>query len=267
MPYAGSGTLSNPSPYIFRPQYLQTGGESKANPSKFTTGAAVPVISFNTGTTADSAGVQATSQAIMIPAGVLNHDVALVCATNVVLTGTPSTLSIGSTGTAPVQIGTTVTGSNGLPASIASAVYYIICTATDAGKVVTVSASASGFWAVSLAAWTGVSNVGPIDVSGSAFGGPDTPSVTCPVKTTTLAGDWAVFCSAGTAQGNSNSTITVPAGSTSRANHVSSSSVGAAIADSNASVGGSGTSIGGGTFTCITAANSMLAGFTVGLAA
>lgn len=222
-------------------------------------------ISFNTGAVADSASTQTTSQNITVPAGVLAGDVVLVLAQQVVLTSTASTFTASSTGTTPTAAGSPVTGTEALPAAVTGRVFWFAASATDAGKVVTITASASGFWSLALVAYTGASNTVPIDVISGAFGGANTTSVTCPTVSTGIANDWSVFLGGGAVE---NSTpLTVPAGSTSRENDDSSAQIGAAISDSNASVGAAGTNIGGGTFAAPGGStNCILTAFTVGLA-
>jgi hypothetical protein len=222
--------------------------------------------SYNTGTTATSNGSQTASQAITIPAGVLAGDVVLILAEQVVLTSSPSTLSAASTGTTPSQAGSQVTGTEGLPAAVTGAVFYFVATGTDAGKVVTISAGASGFWGVALVAYTGASNTSPIDVINGAFGGANTNTVTCPSLNTGVAGDWAVYLGGGAAEGSASGTMGIPASSTQRQNAVDGSAIGKAASDSNGSVGAAGTSIGGGTFTCASNGNAILTAFTIGLA-
>lgn len=222
-------------------------------------------ISYNTGATADSAGTQATSQAITIPAGVHSGDVVLILAQQVPLTSTPSTFTISSTGTTPQSAGSAVTGTESLPAAVTGQVFWFAASASDAGKVVTITASATGFWSVALAAYSGASNTNPIDVISGAFGGAGSITVTCPTVTTHSPNCWAVFLGGG-AEENSTA-ITVPSGSTQRQNDNSSSQIAAAISDSNGSVGAGGTSIGGGTFSSVAgSSNVILTAFTVGLA-
>jgi hypothetical protein len=228
------------------------------------------MITQNTGTTASS-GAQVTTQAITIPAGVLGGDVVLMKADIIVLTVTPPVISASSTGTTPSLAGSEDSGTEALPAAVTGAVFYFVAAGTtgsassDAGKIVTFSAGGvvSGFWAIALEAYTGASTSGPIDVIQGAFGGAGVNSVTCPVLMTTKANDWAIFLGGGAAEGSG---FTVPSGSTSRQLVESSADVAAAISDSNGSAGAAGASIGGGSFTCNTAANSILIAFTVGLA-
>lgn len=228
------------------------------------------MITQNTGTTANS-GSQVTTQAITIPAGVFGGDVVLMKADIIVLTAIPPTITASSTGTSPILAGSEDSGTESLPAAVTGAVFYFIAAGTtgiaspDIGKVVTFSVGGvvSGFWAVTLEAYTGASSSSPIDVIQGAFGGASSNSVTCPTLMTTQANDWAIFLGGGAAEGSG---FTVPSGSTSRQSTESAADVASAISDLNGSVGAAGTSIGGGTFKCNTAANSILIGFTLGLA-
>jgi hypothetical protein len=221
-------------------------------------------ITYNTGTTANSGSFQTTTQAVTVPAGVLAGDVVLMKADIVVLTGTPPTITASSTGTAPSLAGSEDSGSESLPAAVTGAVFYFVASGSDAGKVVTFSAGVvGGFWAVALAAYTGASSSSPIDVIQGAFGGANTATVTCPTLDTGVAGDWAVYLGGGAAEGGN---LTIPSGTTSRQSVSSSANIAEVICDSGGSVGGSGTPIGGGTFTTTIATNSILTAFTVGLA-
>lgn len=227
-------------------------------------------IAFRDGSVANSASSQVSSLQLVLPSTLQGGDVVLILATSVPISSTTATLTASSTGTTPLQQGSPATGSEPIPATVTGTVFSIICAgstgtaSSDAGATVTISASTSGFMALACAAWSGVANGGPVDVISGAFGGASTATVTCPVLTTTLSGDWAIFLGGGAAEGGG---LTPPTGSTLRKSTVSGSDVAAVIADSNAGVGASGTSIGGGNFTTASATNSILVGFTVGLVA
>lgn len=230
------------------------------------------MTTYNTGTTADNnTGSPLATQAITIPAGILGGDVVFICATNVNLIATPAAMSAASTGTTPVQAGTTGTGTEPLPASVATAVWYFTAAGTfgsassDVGKVVTITATSTstGFISAALAAYSGASNSSPVDVVGNAFGGAGVASVTCPSKVTGVAGDWAVYFGSGAAEGGG---LAGPSGATMRQSVMSGADVGVAVYDSNGSAGAAGSTIGGGTFTTSSATNSILVAFTLGLA-
>lgn len=210
-------------------------------------------ISFNTGTT----GAGTTT----IPAGVLAGDVMLLVV-NGFSNGVSPVVSVSSTGTAFTQIGPQVQGGSASGFSSYGAIFYAVASATDAGKVITASITGGGgpSFATALAAYTGASNSAPIDVSNGAGSG--VSPLAFPTLITGQAGDWAISLSAyGEGSGGG---VTVSSG-TLRENHEPSFGVGAGIWDSNGSVGGSGTSIGGNTVS--SAAGSVwLTAFTVGLA-
>jgi hypothetical protein len=209
---------------------------------------------------------QVSSQAVTIPASVAAGDVLVVLGVQVPISSVTPTLSIASTGTAPVAAAAQQSASESLPATLGARPWTVVCGAGDAGKVITVSSTTTGFWSVAVAAYTGVDNTNPVDVAGGAVTtGGNTGTVTCPSESTVTAGDWAVYLGGGAAEG---ATLTGPTGSTSRESSVASGiDVYAAVNDSNASAGAAGSSIGGGTFTTNVATNSILAAFTIGLKA
>lgn len=223
-------------------------------------------IGFRASSAAGAASAtQVTSQAITVPAAVAAGDVLVVCAVQVPISAVTPTLSIASTGTAPVAAAAQQTGSESLPASLGARPWTVVCGAGDAGKVITVSSTTTGFWSLGVAAYTGVDNTTPVDVVGGAVSAGNTATVTCPTEVTGSAGDWALFLGGGAGEGGN---LTPPSGSTLRESSVhAGTNVFAAIADGNASAGAAGASIGGGTFTTTSAANSILAAFTIGLKA
>lgn len=216
--------------------------------------------------TATSAGA-VTIQAITIPAAVAFGDEVLIYAVCLpVTTTTPPVITVqSSTGTIPQAFGTPATGSEPLPASVSGTPFQFTASASDAGKVITFQSSIAGFWAISLFAWTSANTSAPISVvSLPAFGGANTASVTCPAVTATCpAGSLLVQLGGGAAEGGS---LTLPAGSTSRAAIVSGVNVASAICDGNAVVS-QGSQAGGGTFSTASATNSILVTHTLLLAA
>ncbi len=224
-------------------------------------------MSFNTGTTADSGTSQTTSQQITVPAGVLTGDKVYVFASCVnVTSGTPVTFSISSTGTTPVTSSGTnnpITGTESLPAAVTGQLWEFTAGASDPGATITITSSAAGLWAAALGAWTGG---GATDVLQGAFGGANSSSVTCPTLSTGISGDWAIYFGGGAAEGGGIFGPTTPGSPVQRESDITADDVAAAIYDSNGSVGGSSTSIGGGTFTTATATNSIMVAFTVGMA-
>lgn len=223
-------------------------------------------IGFRASSAAGAASTtQVTSQAITIPAAVAAGDVLVILAAQVPISATSPTLSIASTGTAPVAAAAQQTGSESLPATLGARPWTVVCGAGDAGKVITVTSTTTGFWSLAVAAYTGVDNTTPVDVAGGAVSAGNTATVTCPTETTGSAGDWALFLGGGAGEGGN---LTPPSGSTSRESSVhAGTNVFAVIADGNASAGAAGASIGGGTFVTGSATNSLLAAFTIGLKA
>ena len=202
-------------------------------------------ISFNTGVSNDSGGGTAANVTLTIPAGVLGGDVILFVAEGFdAVSG--ATLSASSTGTSPILLDQNQTAgtNNGLFGN--GAVWYFIASATDAGKVITITASGAmnPFWSASLAAYTGAAS---IDVHGGVAAESTTGAATStPALTTGVAGDWAIYLAGlGIPAGGTSPAINEPSGTTSRQKHEASSSICSDICDSNASVGPAGTGIGG----------------------
>src|SRR5215469_3557921 len=222
-------------------------------------------ISFNTGATANGGGTSASSLGITIPAGVLVNDVILLVVEDF-SSGTTPGISLSSTGGAFTQIGSTQIGGGGASGfNSAGAIYYRVATAADPGATVTATATGTGgqnFWAIALAAYTGARTPSPVDVSGGANAAAS--PLNFPALTTGIAGDWAIYLEA--FGESTNGTFTGPSGTTTRET-TENGGVGAGIWDSNGSVGGAGTGIGGSSFQfSSTSATVWLDGFTVGLA-
>lgn len=223
-------------------------------------------ITYNTGATANADF--ASSVNITIPSGVLVNDVMLMSFEVFSETATAPTVSFsGAGGTwtlAPVT-----TGSNPEKSSSGSIysygyAYRRVATSGDPGATLTVSVTGAsgGPWLdVAIASYTGASTSSPVDVAGGAEG--NGPSLTCPSETTGVANDWAVYLGSGAP--GVGGTWTAPSGTTVRQQIVDGSGIGAIIADSNGSVGGAGTSIGGGTFTQ-NGNSGWIQAFTIGLA-
>jgi hypothetical protein len=222
------------------------------------------MTSFNTGTSAATAGSGAAPNIqLTIPAGVLAGDAVLIVACGFAAAAA-STLSASSTGTTPTLIDRAETAFFAGQFSSGGA-WYFPASGTDAGKIVTVSTSSGNiFWGASLAAYTSANPSTPIDVHGIVTAVHAAPSsVTCPVKTTGVNGDWGVYLCAGAI--TNGAALAGPAGTVQRENQFA-SGVGSAIFDSNAGVGNSGTAIGGGTFADAGGASDWFVAFTVGLA-
>ena len=226
-------------------------------------------ISFNTGATASVTASGTASGTITIPAGVAAGDVILVLVS--VFTTATGTLTnaLSSTGTAPTQVGV---NENANAAGVLSqgSVFQIKASGSDAGKVLTFSTSGgsggSYWYAVALAAYTGAASATPVDViTGSGtFTSNNAGGATTPAATTGVSGDWHVsLIGYNVANGTS---ITKPSSLTSRETLNGNQGVMCGIADSAASVGAAGTSIGSVTWTSQVPNNTWVNAFTVGLA-
>lgn len=223
-------------------------------------------ISFNTATTATASAIaQATAFTFTVPLGVLTGDVMVVSLECFTFTSAaPAIATPTSGGGSWTQIDTLRDSGPSAGVNSYATAWQRTATAGDPGSTFTVSFSGTVgatnqfWWAAVLAAYTGCA-VAPVDVASGAAGLGS--SVTLPTLLTTHANDWALYLGEVTTSGGG---ITGPVGATSRGNVTSAANVGAALFDSAASVGGSGTSIGGGTYTA--AAGSWFGCFTVGLA-
>ena len=224
-------------------------------------------ISYRTGSTATTGGSTATSLNLTLPATLAAGDKVIITASAVVLSANQPSLTATSTATAPTAL--TVPGATGGTESGAgenTGTWTLTAGSSDAGATVTITpkvggSAVSAFISAACAAYPGANL--PVDVADAAFGGANTASVTCPSKTTTVTGDWAVYILGGAAEGAS--AITMPAGSTTRQNETPSSRVVSVICDSNGSAGSAGASIGGGTFITDSASSSIMTAFTIGL--
>jgi hypothetical protein len=227
------------------------------------------VISYNTGTTATAdALAQATPFTFTIPAGVSTGDVMLVVLECFTFTSASPGIAAPASGGgswAAIPPGLVNSGPSAGVNTYATA-WQRVATASDPGSTFSVTFSGTQgssdefWWGAAMVSYTGASNSSPVDVSGGqgALG----TSVTCPSESTGVPGDWAVYL-AGVTTGTPGA-VSGPAGATSRQSVLDGANVGAAVSDSNGSVGGSGTSIGGGVFS--QASGSWWGAFTVGLA-
>lgn len=198
---------------------------------------------YNTGTVAGTGGSVA-SQAVTIPGGVLAGDTVFLLACCFQISGSV-TVSAASTGTAPQQLaGSPQLGGSGNTVRLGA--WWFPASGTDAGKVITVTPSATCFVSLALASYSGFDS-SPVDVSGgNADASTLLTSWSCPAETTVRAADWGVYmCAAGV----NSAGITVPGGTTSRQNANFNGGVAAVICDTAGSVGGAGTGIGNAAFT------------------
>lgn len=227
-------------------------------------------ISYNTGTTAQQVQVAHTVQpTITVPAGVLTGDLILVSIGVFTFTPTGADFTLtATTGHTWTNIGGGVAngGANG-GLNQFSKLWVRTATSGDAGDTLTFAFTGTQgstdqfWWDISVDVWTGA---GAVDVIASPQlnNATNTLSATPTVNTAT-AGDWAVqICAASIDSGGTLSGI--PSGTTQRGLIASNSGVGLSIADSNASVGAAGTTIGGGTFTA-NAQSSWWVQWTLGL--
>ena len=222
------------------------------------------MTNFRTAGSANGGGVSQTSFPLTIPAAVQAGDVVWVVVHGFQNVSAVNTLQLSSTGTAPVQVGPQQQSPQASGFWADGAIFRFVASATDAGKTLTASFTdnRTALWAVALAAYSGASNSNPVDVSGGAASG--SSPLSFPAETTGVAGDWAIYLSA--FGESTNASFTGPAGTTLRTS-TESGGVGAAIWDSNGSVGNTGTSIGGAAEQLSsTAATVWLTAFTVGLA-
>lgn len=206
-------------------------------------------ISFNTGTTTTVTNSGTASGTFTVPTGVLSGDTVLVLVW--VFTTATGTLTnhLTSTATAPVQVGPSQL-SSGAGIQAVGSVFKIAAGSSDHGATLTFTTTGgtggSYWYNVGLAAYTGA---GGVDVSNgtSFFTASGTGTTTTPSATTSVSGDWQVqLLGVGPPGGN---TFTTPAGLTGRQSIPNNAGLTLAIADSNASVGGAGTSIGNTTWT------------------
>jgi hypothetical protein len=227
-------------------------------------------ISFNTG--AKNSANTASSVTLAIPAGVNVGDVMIMALEVFIETSTAPTISFSGAGGNWTLVPMT-TGTNPEVATAGTVVwsfgyaYYRVATAGDQGATLTITESGSpagATWmAVTMAAYTGASTSSPIDVAFGNNGQGTVSSQTPPSGATGAAGDWAVYlCCAGINAG------TLGGGpGTNRESVTSSVSIAARSNDSNGSVGGAGTTIGGGSsFTQAGSTANWWSLFTIGLA-
>jgi hypothetical protein len=223
-------------------------------------------ISYNTG--AKNSANNATSVTLAIPAGVLAGDVMLMALEVFTVTSSAPSISFSGAGGSwtlvPVTSGVNPEVAVGGGISSYGFAYYRVATAGDIGATLTITesgvAAGSTWFAVAMASYTGASTTAPIDVA-TGNNAQGTASGTAPSATTVTANDWAVYLAcAGVGAGP------LAGPGTSRQNIVSSASVAAAVDDSNGSVGSSGTSIGGGSWTQAGGTGDWWSLFTIGLA-
>lgn len=210
-------------------------------------------ISYSTGTTGSATNIPAsTAFTFTVPAGVLTGDVMFVSLNVFSFTANTFGISTPSSGGGNwTQIGTTQQGSQGSIGGWGSA-WYRVATASDPGSTFTVSwtGTTTGgnqfWWAADLESYTGADTSGPIGNFAWSIANSSVTSAAGPTTTTTRANSWAI--QANPASVSSSGSIT---GEPATNRHVVNPGAGVdnAVSDSNGSVGASGTTIGGGTWT------------------
>jgi hypothetical protein len=229
-------------------------------------------ISYNTGSTGDNptSGGTGISHTIpftfTVPAGVLTGDVMIAVIECFSFTQTtPSFSTPTSGGGSWTQIGSLLDSGAGSGLNSYATAWWRAATGSDPGSTFSISYTGTVgtdqfFWGGALASYTGADTTTPIDVSGTAVA-VGVGSITLPARTTGVANDWAVYL--GAAGFFAAGTWSGPAGTTQR-QAIQASDEGAAIYDSNGSVGAAGTSIGGGTYSATN--SSWWGAWTIGLA-
>lgn len=228
-------------------------------------------ISFNTGTTATITNSATPSGTVAIPAGVLSGDVILVEVLCFATATGSLTVTLTSTATAPVAAGTQQNTGIQSGNQVSTQIFRIMAGGADAGATLTFGAtggSGGAYWFdVGLVSYTGAGSVDVIQ-GNQSFSASGTGPVTTPSATTGVSGDWQIQF-IGVAPSGSPVYVT-PGGLTRRETIGSGANAGIqlAIADSAASVGGAGASIGNATWTVTggSTGNQWSTAFTVGLA-
>jgi hypothetical protein len=228
-------------------------------------------ISFNTA--ASNTADTASSVAVTIPAGVLTNDVMLLILEVFCETGTTPTIAFSGAGGGWNLISVSL-GANPEVATAGSSIwsygfaYSRVATAGVPGASLTItetgSAASTTWMGVSIAAYTGANTSTPVDVAGgSNFQGTNV-SASFPARTTGVTGDWSV-CMA--AYGLPPLSALSAASLTKRTGGgVDGAGIGTGIWDSAASVGSSGTSIGGNAISGAAGGTDWYSLFTIGLA-
>lgn len=213
----------------------------------------VPLINWRTGASVEGAG-SGLSQTITIPSSVQAGDIVFLVANAGIGGSSEPSLSISSTGTLPVILGNQVQTYNG-SISLTGALWWFTASATDAGKVITVTSTITTTWGLALGAWYSTSPI-RIDVAPAPNSVLSGTSITAPAAITSAYGDWALYFEVNT----------TGAALTSNPGILRESILRAGISDSGSSVGASKTVIGGGTWASGGGSDNWIA-FTVGITA
>jgi hypothetical protein len=182
-----------------------------------------------------SAG-EVASDSVTLPAGIVAGDTIVfeLVIANSQATGTYGTLGVTSTGTTPVQVGTTYQVDS-IGINLQSAVYAYTATSADAGATLKSTPQFVSFVSIAGAVYSGCSGTQP-DVISQPLSSIPGGNFNAPPAVTLTAGDWAVYpalaqhaftSNPGTSRGSNSTGLTV------------------AYADSGGSAGAAGTTIGG----------------------
>jgi hypothetical protein len=206
--------------------------------------------SFNVGSVmADGQGFAAPHDmtiSMVIPTGVVQNDIMLLVVNAFTFDGSTSPgFNITDAHGTWTQVGTTQdTGAGDSGFHTYSALFKRLVGSGEGNTSFTIAYTGTApgtdqfFWMAALGVWTGFP--GGVDVHTVTT---NTDSIiTAPSGSSGDSGEWAVYL--GAISINGGGTITAPSGVTTRENH-NNSGVCAIISDSNGSVGGSGTSVGG----------------------
>lgn len=229
-------------------------------------------ISFNAGTTATQTAVAHTVQpTLTVPAGTLTGD--LLIAAISVFTFTPTTPDFTLAATsghvwAVVGGGVQNSGAAG-GLNVLSKMWSRSASSGDAGDTLTFTFTGTPgstdqfWWSISAVAYTGANGIDVIATPNAGVNAAGVTIVTQPSVNTITSGDWELdVIACGVMSGGA--LTGPPSGKTLREN-INTAGIILGIADSNASVGGPGTSLGGGTFTAGTLFEWWVA-WTLGLA-
>lgn len=230
------------------------------------------MASYNTGTDLGFTNGTPSSTAFTgtIPAGVATGDVMIAAVNCFTYSGGSPAFSTPTSGSGGAntwaQIGTIGTDSQGTLVNYTT-VWYRVATASDPGSTFSISFTGTNgstdayYWSGTLDSWTGFYTVSPIGNVAQA-NAINSATVTTPTTTTTAASSWQVQIAL--AAVSSSGTITgSPA--TNRRTYNPFTGIDVSVSDSNGSVGGAGTSIGGGSFTCSASTSGGASAFTIEL--
>ena len=192
-------------------------------------------VSYVTQANNNTSATTVTSYTITIPSSVQAGDVLFLVANCFYWASASATITASSTGSAWTRQGSSVyvAGTNSYNNG---ALFYLVAASTDAGKVVTVSTTASLYYNLTMVVYRGAS--GTFDGVAVTSSATLTTTDTCPSVTTAQSGTWlACFASLCNGGGTAFTSCTGPANaSTVREANVGSSSGVAVASDSNGAV-------------------------------